>query len=337
MRNRPFFSIIMPTYNSETTIKKTLSSLQEQTIYPSDVELLVIDGGSSDSTLDIARCAGATVLPNPDRVPEAAKRIGLNRASGLFIIEMDSDEVLTSPGQLEKRKNALINHPDVQVMITKELAPLGENGFYSAYSTRLGDPFSFFIYRADGDYAQAYRKNIIKKNEGEIIFHFSDGDLMPIADGGTTTIGLDFMKKEFGHRMSDPSFAATMAAEVIRKTGKMMCLEDDRVIHNNPMSHKVYLKKLRFRVINNIFESEKSGFTSREKTSSGKHNKKYLYIPYCLLIIPVLFDSIALCYKYKSARYLEHISLSFYVLFLICGYMALKILGIKKANTSYGK
>lgn len=47
----PIISIVMPAYNGERTILETLNSLQEQTF--SDFEIIVINDGSTDSTLEI--------------------------------------------------------------------------------------------------------------------------------------------------------------------------------------------------------------------------------------------------------------------------------------------
>ena len=48
-------TVVMPTYNSEHTIEKALQSIRNQT-YPQDsIEILVVDGGSTDKTLSIAQ------------------------------------------------------------------------------------------------------------------------------------------------------------------------------------------------------------------------------------------------------------------------------------------
>ena len=49
----PFFTIIIPTYNSSSTLDIALSSIVNQTY--KNFEVLIIDGISTDSTLDIAR------------------------------------------------------------------------------------------------------------------------------------------------------------------------------------------------------------------------------------------------------------------------------------------
>ncbi len=51
--NKPFFSIVTASYNSEKTIFDTITSVLNQGF--SDFEYLIIDGNSSDTTLQIIR------------------------------------------------------------------------------------------------------------------------------------------------------------------------------------------------------------------------------------------------------------------------------------------
>ncbi|MBS1545352.1 MAG: glycosyltransferase family 2 protein, partial [Bacteroidetes bacterium] len=50
---RPFFSIVIPTYNRASLLEKTLQSIQPQT-YP-HFEVLVIDDGGTDSSREVVR------------------------------------------------------------------------------------------------------------------------------------------------------------------------------------------------------------------------------------------------------------------------------------------
>lgn len=117
--------IIMPTLNSEKTIRRVLESIKMQTIYP-NIEVLVIDGGSSDNTLSIASEYGVRILNNPQRIPETAKQVGFREAKGQYIIMQDSDEVLTDERQYEKRLELFEKWPDIYLIIADELIP-GKN------------------------------------------------------------------------------------------------------------------------------------------------------------------------------------------------------------------
>ena len=103
--DRPFFSIIIATYNSEQTLPYTLQSIRCQDFDQNDLEVLVVDGGSVDHTVAIAEEYGAIVLENKKKLPEYAKAIGVANAKGLYVVRMDSDEELTYPSQLKDKQS----------------------------------------------------------------------------------------------------------------------------------------------------------------------------------------------------------------------------------------
>ena len=90
----PTVSVIMPTYNAGVRIGVAIGSVLTQT-HP-DIELIVIDDGSTDDTVTIARGFGdrVTILQQENAGPNAARNTGLRHASGDVIALCDSDDVL---------------------------------------------------------------------------------------------------------------------------------------------------------------------------------------------------------------------------------------------------
>ena len=80
--SNPFFSIIMPTYNSELTIEMALKSIRMQDLPEEQIEILVIDGGSQDRTRVIAAKYKANILDNTKKFPEYAKESDLSTQEG---------------------------------------------------------------------------------------------------------------------------------------------------------------------------------------------------------------------------------------------------------------
>jgi glycosyltransferase involved in cell wall biosynthesis len=100
----PFFSVIMPVHNGERFIAATLESVREQ--HHDGIELLIVDDGSTDHTLDIVRDF-TDVLPirlfTPGRVggAEAASNIGLREAKGQWAGFLHCDD-LWLPGRMAR-------------------------------------------------------------------------------------------------------------------------------------------------------------------------------------------------------------------------------------------
>ena len=93
-----FFSIIVPIYNSEKTIKKCLNSIKIQKI--NNFELIIIDDKSSDKSFQIVnkfkkKIKFLKILKNKKNYGVSVSRNrGLKNSSGKYIIFLDSDDVL---------------------------------------------------------------------------------------------------------------------------------------------------------------------------------------------------------------------------------------------------
>jgi len=87
----PLVTIIIPTYNSKRVFALCASSIQNQTY--SNLEVLVVDNYSDDSTADLARSHGFRVLQlHGNRM--IARDLGVKEASGDYVLFLDSDHVL---------------------------------------------------------------------------------------------------------------------------------------------------------------------------------------------------------------------------------------------------
>ena len=98
-------SIVIPTLNSQNTVRKTLASLFEGIEAGIVRELIVVDGGSTDETREIVEeCGGKFISSAASRGYQLKK--GVNLAKGDFIFVLHSDSAL-EPGWSEIVKKYL--------------------------------------------------------------------------------------------------------------------------------------------------------------------------------------------------------------------------------------
>ena len=112
----PRVSIIIPAYNAENTIVETIISLQKQTLQ--DIEILVIDDGSKDKTVDVVQQLTdprIQVFIYPNGGVSVARNRGIEKAKGEFIAFVDSDDLWTED-KLELQLAALEQHPDASAV-----------------------------------------------------------------------------------------------------------------------------------------------------------------------------------------------------------------------------
>lgn len=92
-------SIIAPVYNVEKYLSKCLDSLFSQGLDPEDFEIIVVNDGSTDSSLEIAREYEAAhdnivVLSQENQGISVARNAGMDTARGDYIYFIDSDDFL---------------------------------------------------------------------------------------------------------------------------------------------------------------------------------------------------------------------------------------------------
>jgi glycosyltransferase involved in cell wall biosynthesis len=108
-------SVIIPVFNGEQTIKEAIESVLNQTF--SDLELIVIDDGSSDSTLNIlsrVRDLRLKVFSYANAGVCVSRNRGFSHASGEFISFLDADDLWTLD-KLEAQLEALNANPEAAV------------------------------------------------------------------------------------------------------------------------------------------------------------------------------------------------------------------------------
>lgn len=112
-----FIAVIIPTLNEERFISDCLNSVLSQT-YPIDrLDIMVVDGGSSDKTADIvqsftAKYSNIRFLRNTKKIQSAAFNIGFNNTSASVIIRLDA-HALYAPSYIERCVNAIENDPQI--------------------------------------------------------------------------------------------------------------------------------------------------------------------------------------------------------------------------------
>lgn len=111
MKNDIKFSIIIPNYNKGIYIEECLNSVVNQTL--KNIEIIFIDDGSNDNSLDIVKKYNNVKLLQTNRMQAGgARNLGIKNACGEYVIFLDSDDYLTDNTVLEKLSN-LINNEDI--------------------------------------------------------------------------------------------------------------------------------------------------------------------------------------------------------------------------------
>src|SRR2546427_5553976 len=112
-------SVVMPAFNAERYIGEALGSIRGQTL--PDVEVILIDDGSTDGTLrEAERFADSldlTIVRQANAGPSAARNAGIRKARGRYCAFLDADDVML-PELLAAQSALLDADPGVGLVLT---------------------------------------------------------------------------------------------------------------------------------------------------------------------------------------------------------------------------
>ena len=144
--NLPSISVYMATLNAQATLEECLSHLALQD-YPKDkIELVVGDGGSTDSTISIVEKYGGKVFANPLKTAESGKAVALREAKNELALTLDSDNFLPDNEWLRKM---VAPFTDAEIMLSEPIKYTWrrEGGYIERYCALIGmnDPVCLFL------------------------------------------------------------------------------------------------------------------------------------------------------------------------------------------------
>jgi len=126
-------TVVVPAYNEEKYIVKTLESVKNLEHDNFDIEIVVINGSSTDNTEDLASKNGARVITVPKIGIGFSRQKGLQEARGEIVAFTDADSIVP--------KDWLIKH----VELLKKSGAVGSFGPYNVIETDGKTLFSIYI------------------------------------------------------------------------------------------------------------------------------------------------------------------------------------------------
>lgn len=115
MSKKPKISIITVCFNEEDTVEKTLLSIINQSYQ--NIEMVVIDGGSTDGTVDIIKKHQdkiAYFVSEPDSGLYNAMNKGIDAATGDFLYFLNANDTLFDKSTIEKIATCIDKNPDAR-------------------------------------------------------------------------------------------------------------------------------------------------------------------------------------------------------------------------------
>ena len=120
MNNIGNISVVIPTYNRRQTIGRSIDSILNQTLFPS--EIIVVDDGSTDGTSDYIQSNFPSIrlLQQSNKGVSSARNMGIRSSNSDWVALLDSDDEWF-PKKLEKQVMTLSQNLDIKFCHTEEI------------------------------------------------------------------------------------------------------------------------------------------------------------------------------------------------------------------------
>lgn len=154
MNPTPFFSVIIPVYNKENFVAKTIESVLNQSF--TNFEVIVVNDGSTDSSEEkiLAQQENRILyFTKKNEGVAVARNFGILKASGSFICFLDADDYWF-PDFLSTLKTAIDTFPEQKVFATAIEIETSKNTFEARYSIPKNDVFQIVNF-FDGSKSEA--------------------------------------------------------------------------------------------------------------------------------------------------------------------------------------
>jgi glycosyltransferase involved in cell wall biosynthesis len=160
-KGTPEVSVVIPAYNEEKNILRTLLSLSSN-ITVRSVEIIVVNNNSTDNTKALVQATGIQCILETTQGITAARNSGLAAATGKYILNADADSIYQADW-IEKMVTPLAGNDKISVTYSRF-------GFIPTDNTLR---ISYFIYENIADITRWFNKKY--KEEAVNVYGFSSG------------------------------------------------------------------------------------------------------------------------------------------------------------------
>jgi glycosyltransferase involved in cell wall biosynthesis len=304
--NKPSLSIVIPTFNSASGLKKLLDSISRQNFPKKKVELIISDGGSSDKTLEIAKRNNMQIVNNPDTLAEPGIYHGMKKAKGELVMVLAVDNDYKTPNALKTIVN-IFNDTEIFAAFPRHESTK-QDSLFTKYVNTFTDPFNHFLY-GNAANARTFNKiyKRIKHNNIYDVYDFKSSRVQPliaIAQGFTARKEFAIMRKE---KMDD----IASIIDIINKRKKIAYVHSIPLYHHTIRNLNHFIRKQKW-ASKNALEGKRYGIYIRKSRLTKIQKLKMIIFPlYSLSVIFPVIRAIIGLVSDREVIWLFHPYISF--------------------------
>jgi len=286
-------SVVIPALNAERDLPACLASIKRQKPPPGGYEVVVADGGSTDSTRAVAEAAGARVVDNTFRKAEPGVAVGMHAARGRLVTVMAADNRMRGDDFILRMVGAFDN-PDV-VAAFPRVVSTSEDGLVNRYFNRYSDPFNHFVYGSMNTSIDLMLRSGMKVVRATT----QDHPLFAVAQGCTLRAGSVYS--------GSPETADDVLAiiQLIESGGAFALVEDAELEHHHAGGLRPLYRKY-WRRTQEALGGEQGYLRRESRMAPGRRFRRWLWVPYSATLLPPVLHGALMAARYRDPILLYH-------------------------------
>lgn len=303
----PLLTIVTPVFNAASDLERYFSAIENQTIHPKNIEILIVDGGSSDQTRDIAKRHHARILNNPKKLAEPGVALGFEKASGEYIMILAVDNIFMERTALESLLGIFTDTKVVAVFPRHDTAQ--GDSIFSRYFNTFTDPYTHFVYGFAANartFSAVY--DVLEHTDTHDIYDYSSSSIYPLI---ALAQGFTIRRNSMVKRLDDGFDDVLTIYELLSKKKIIAYAHSVHLYHYTIRNIKDFIRKQQ-RAVENALVRQNSGISQRNKyLTDVQKMKQYLFFPYSFSIVAPFVVSLYNVIRTGDMIWLFHAPISF--------------------------
>ncbi len=288
-------SIVVPIYNVEKQLEKCISSLIKQNSDNIQLQIILVNDGSTDNSGDIAKEYTAKYpekilyLEKENGGLSDARNFGVKYADGDYISFVDSDDYISDNLYVRLLPYMEEKYDMIKIGIAKvkEEGDLIEKNFSPTFENKTGEEAFDILYKTDVmtevAWGYIYRKEFYNDNKFEFakgLYH-EDFGLIPLIilkaeKVASTNIGCyNYVQTEKSITRGDKTKNLQRAKDLLKHYDNMLqTIEDYNISNNSKENIKIYYTNCIILEVNNLEGQERKGYIREIRKRKMQKNIK---------------------------------------------------------------
>ncbi len=249
----PSIDLIIPTLNEEMNLQKCLDAIFQQDYEKGRLKVTIVDGGSADSTVLIAKQYGCEVLLNEEKLAEPGVAKGIINSKSDLCCVLAVDNIIANKGDFFKKLVRPFMEQNVAGAFPIVIYDYWEPSI-NKYINESAEPFTEFVYMNACNtrtFHLAYKE--LFKNETYVIYNFKDKTppLLALAQG--------FIIRRENFKITEESKYHDLIPimQLINSGQKLAYVVEAEIYHYQIMNIKSFIKKFKWRIKRNLIYMQK--------------------------------------------------------------------------------